>query len=53
MLDLHKSLATAQNPRDKENLEKQIESTDKAIDKLVYELYGLSEEEIRIVEGSR
>ncbi len=51
MLDLHKSLASAQNPRDKENLEKQIESTDKAIDKLVYELYGLSGEEIGIVEG--
>jgi hypothetical protein len=25
--------------------------TDKKIDALVYELYGLSEEEIRIVEG--
>ena len=31
-------------------LERQIEVTDKAIDSLVYELYGLSEEEIRIVE---
>jgi coenzyme F420-reducing hydrogenase delta subunit len=30
---------------------REIESTDKAIDRLVYELYGLSEEEIRIVEG--
>lgn len=29
----------------------EIESTDGAIDRLVYELYGLSEEEIRIVEG--
>jgi len=26
-------------------------STDEAIDRLVYGLYGLSEEEIRIVEG--
>jgi len=26
--------------------------TDKAIDALVYELYGLTEEEIRVVEGS-
>jgi len=51
MLEFHKRLATAQNPRDKENLEKQIGSTDKAIDKLVYELYGLSGEEIKIVEG--
>lgn len=30
----------------------EIESTDKAIDSLVYELYGLSEEEMRIVEGN-
>lgn len=29
----------------------EIESTDRGIDRLVYELYGLSEEEIRIVEG--
>lgn len=29
-----------------------IESTDGAIDKLVYELYGLSKEEIAIVEGN-
>jgi len=29
-----------------------IASTDKAIDKMVYELYGLSEEEIAIVENS-
>ena len=28
----------------------QIEATDRQIDRLVYELYGLSEEEIRIVE---
>jgi hypothetical protein len=30
----------------------QIDTTDKAIDAMVYELYGLSEEEIEIVEGS-
>jgi type I restriction-modification system DNA methylase subunit len=29
-----------------------IDATDKAIDKMVYELYGLSEEEIQIVENS-
>jgi len=28
----------------------QIDATDKQIDKLVYELYGLSEEEIKIIE---
>lgn len=30
----------------------QIDATDKAIDKMVYELYGLTEEEIAIVEKS-
>ncbi|MBI5325376.1 MAG: hypothetical protein HZB41_08930 [Ignavibacteriae bacterium] len=29
----------------------QIESTDRQIDKLVYELYALTEEEIKVVEG--
>lgn len=31
---------------------REIKATDKAIDKLVYELYGLSEEEVRVVEGN-
>jgi len=30
---------------------REIESTDKEIDQLVYELYGLSEDERKIVEG--
>jgi len=34
-------------------IERQIEATDKQIDALVYELYGLTEDEIRIVEGTR
>ena len=50
MLASHKRLALAQTPQEKERLERQIEVTDKAIDSLVYALYGLSEEEIRIVE---
>jgi hypothetical protein len=32
-------------------LQHQIEATDRQIDALVYKLYGLSEEEIEIVEG--
>jgi len=35
-----------------EELKAQIDATDKAIDQMVYELYGLSEEEIGIVENS-
>ncbi len=32
-------------------LKNEIEKTDKEIDRMVYELYGLTEEEIKIVEG--
>ena len=53
MLALHKNVARDGIPPDeKELLQRQIKSTDRQIDELVYRLYGLSEEEIRIVEGS-
>jgi len=35
-----------------QNLKVEIDKTDAEIDAMVYELYGLSEEEIKIVEGS-
>lgn len=41
-----------ENEAKAQTLKSQIEITEKAIDKMVYELYGLSEEEIGIVEGS-
>lgn len=50
MLALHKQ--SPRTPQEQEMVKREIESTDGAIDHLVYELYGLSEEEIRIVEGS-
>jgi len=31
---------------------RQIDATDKQIDKLVYDLYGLTDEEVKIVETS-
>jgi hypothetical protein len=37
--------------QEKESLQREIDSTDGRIDRLVYELYGLTEEEIRIVES--
>ena len=49
MPELHKR--TLKTPQEQEMVKREIESTDRAIDKLVYGLYGLSEEEIRIVEG--
>ena len=35
-----------------QNLKSEIDKTDREIDKMVYELYGLTDEEIRIVEES-
>jgi len=52
MLDLNKRLAEAKTGHEKTLLSRQIEATDRQIDALVYELYGLSEEEIAIVEGA-
>jgi len=51
MLELHKKLAAATIPADKQLYQRQIEATDQQIDALVYELYGLTEEEIGVVEG--
>ena len=52
MLDLHKRLAKAKAADDRMCLEREIKQTDDRIDRLVYELYGLTEEEIRIVEAA-
>jgi hypothetical protein len=51
MLALHKQAAAARLPQDKEMIQRRIQATDAQIDRLVYELYGLTEEEIKIVEG--
>ena len=51
MLELHKPTVVVRSPLDKERVGREIESTDKPIDRLVYELYGLSAEEIKFVEG--
>jgi type I restriction-modification system DNA methylase subunit len=52
MLELNKKVNELKNPQEKERVQRQIEMTDCEIDKLVYELYGLTEDEIKIVEGS-
>jgi hypothetical protein len=52
MLQLHKQLQEANFDSEKEPIERQIAATDKKIDELVYKLYGLTEEEIKIVENS-
>jgi hypothetical protein len=50
MVSLHKQLASAKTPDDKTRLQRQIDTTDQQIDLLVYDLYGLTEKEIQIVE---
>ena len=52
MLSLHGREHSATLPQEKEQLRRQIETTDRQIDQLVYELYGLTDEEIRIVEAA-
>jgi len=51
MLDLHKHLVEARTGHDTTIIQRQIDATDRQIDRLVYELYGLTEEEIAVVEG--
>ncbi|PKL84859.1 MAG: hypothetical protein CVV22_10805 [Ignavibacteriae bacterium HGW-Ignavibacteriae-1] len=50
MLRLHKELQKA-TEFDRKHIEQYISRTDKEIDALVYQLYALTPEEIRIVEG--
>jgi len=52
MLSLNKQLQEASTPHVRTALQRQIEATDSQIDALVYELYELTEDEIRIVEGT-
>jgi hypothetical protein len=51
MLSLNKQLLTVKAAHEKTILERQIDATDRQIDRLVYNLYGLTDEEIKIVEG--
>lgn len=51
MLALHKQLPEAKTGQEQTLIQRQIDATDRQIDKLVYELYDLTEDEIKIVEG--
>ncbi|MDA8422059.1 MAG: hypothetical protein M0Z89_01860 [Nitrospiraceae bacterium] len=51
-IDLQKNIASVKTDHEKTVLQRQIDATDQQIDQLVYELYGLTEEEIKIVEGA-
>jgi len=50
MFALHKKLSSSKTPDEKTRLDREIKAADQEIDGLVYELYGLTEEEIQIIE---
>jgi hypothetical protein len=49
MVVLHQRQGAARTPQEKTALERQIAATDTQLDKLVYDLYGLTEAEIAVV----
>jgi adenine-specific DNA-methyltransferase len=51
MLELHKHLQAATSEAERGVVQHQIEATDRQIDGLVYALYGLTAEEVAVVEG--
>jgi type I restriction-modification system DNA methylase subunit len=51
MLKLHLEMEKANTPSAQTRIQRQIEATDKEINALVCELYDLTEEEIKIVDG--
>ncbi len=52
MLTLTPALRTAKNDAERTALQNALTKTDRDIDQLVYQLYGLTPEEIALVEGS-
>ena len=51
IIALNKKLAVEKNPNAVTMVSRQINAVDKQIDALVYKLYNLSEDEIKIIEG--
>ena len=51
MLILHRQRQTARTPHEQTAIERQITSTDRLIDRKVYALYLMTDEEIEVVEG--
>jgi hypothetical protein len=52
MLEIVPKRRLEKNPQVLAQLDAQIAATDRQIDRLVYELYGLTEEEVKLVEGN-
>jgi len=53
MLELHKKKTSLPPSAEREKIEREIAVTDEKIDEIVYVLYGVTEEERKIIEGER
>ena len=51
MQTLHQQLAAAKSTAQTAVIQRQIDATDAEIDRLVYDLYGLTAKEIAVVKG--
>lgn len=51
MLEIQKKRATAVTDKDLTYYEKRSEDTDRRIDQLVYDIYGLTSEDVNVIEG--
>jgi hypothetical protein len=52
MLALHRQLGSAKSEAQRAMIQRRIDATDAEIDRLVYDLYGLTKDEIAIVQGA-
>ena len=50
IMELRRQLVAARRPADKTLLARQIDATNRQIDRAVYRLYGLTDKEIAIIE---
>ena len=51
IITLNKKLSVEKNPNSITIINRQINAVDKQIDSLVYKLYNLNDEEVKIIEG--
>jgi hypothetical protein len=52
MLSLNKQLPATKTDHEKTAIQRQINAVDQQIDQVIYALYGLNEDEIKLVEGN-
>jgi adenine-specific DNA-methyltransferase len=52
LLGKQRDLRDARNPHDLAQLTREVQALDRAIDLLVYQLYGLSDAEVELVESN-